>query len=74
MKQIGAGDNTLVRVTTTTLPLARDVKLEPQEVAFLDISNPGVVYVENQMKKKQKKKKDFWKKRKYSIEEKKGLV
>lgn len=45
MQSLGISANHVVRIVTCNLPVGRFVKLQPQSVDFLDISNPRAVYV-----------------------------
>jgi ubiquitin fusion degradation protein 1 len=45
MQMIGVEPNELVNVKSVELPRASFVKFQPQNVEFLDISNPKAVYV-----------------------------
>ena len=45
MAQLGLGEGQRATLKSVSLPLGRFIKIQPQELAFLDLSNPKAVYV-----------------------------
>jgi hypothetical protein len=45
MTQLGLREGQLAHLRNVSLSLGRFLKIQPQELAFLDLSNPKAVYV-----------------------------
>ena len=45
MRMLGLNEEELISIKNVTLPLGRFVKVQPQSLEFLDVSNPRAVYV-----------------------------